>query len=77
MGRPQMPGPLTKEEEQPMANKFQVGDVVKLNAGGPDMSVYAEPQQQNEWYRCQWFAGKKLENGSFKEAELELVKKKS
>lgn len=25
-------------------------------------------------YRCQWFAGKKLENGVFPEQSLELVK---
>ena len=30
----------------------------------------------NGKYRAQWFAGKKLESGSFPEESLELVKKK-
>ena len=59
-----------------MANKFEEGDVVKLNAGGPDMSVYRVPEEDEVWYQCQWFAGKKLDHGSFKEVELTLVKKK-
>lgn len=57
-------------------NKYSVGDVVTLNSGGPDMSVlevYA-PDQYTEskhyQYRCQWFAGKKLENGLFSERSL-------
>lgn len=54
--------------------KFEVGDVVKLNAGGPEMSVNEILPDYNE-YRCQWFFGKKLEEGLFDERSLILVRK--
>jgi uncharacterized protein YodC (DUF2158 family) len=53
--------------------ELRVGTIVKLKSGGPDMTV-------NEWlsysheYTCQWFAGKKLEEGSFPLESLEVVK---
>lgn len=57
-----------------MSNAFKTGDIVKLKSGGPEMTV-------NSWYavgrgafRCQWFAGKKLEVGDFQPDQLELVK---
>lgn len=56
-------------------NKYSVGDVVKLNAGGPDMSVskviegFGSKEFEHS-YKCQWFAGKKLESGVFEEASL-------
>ena len=58
-----------------MDNKYAVGDVVKLNAGGPDMSVYLVSRDSSTdvfkgTYRCQWFAGKKLESGLFDEEGL-------
>lgn len=62
-----------------MANKFEEGDVVKLNSGGPDMSVHRVPDDDSDdddSYQCKWFAGKKLEDGWFNGAELEVVKKK-
>ncbi|MCC2605970.1 YodC family protein [Planctobacterium marinum] len=53
---------------------YQVGDIVKLKSGGPDMAVkevmingYDEFKGN---YRCQWFAGKKLDNGVFPEESL-------
>lgn len=57
-----------------LENKFEVGQVVKLKSGGPDMTIqdfYTEKFSGK--YRCQWFAGKKLENGVFPEQSLELV----
>lgn len=52
-----------------MANgRFQVGDIVKLKSGGPEMTV---KEVLNGGYRCQWFAGKKLEDGYFPAAGLE------
>ena len=53
-------------------NKYSVGDMVKLNAGGPDMSVYTVSRDSSTdefkgTYRCQWFAGRKLESGVFEE----------
>ncbi|MNJ42161.1 hypothetical protein D3C77_371160 [compost metagenome] len=43
---------------------FTVGDIVKLKSGGPDMTVQVVPEKGDN-YRCQWFAGKKLEFGFF------------
>ncbi|HRE72598.1 MULTISPECIES: DUF2158 domain-containing protein [unclassified Candidatus Accumulibacter] len=56
---------------------FQVGDIVQLKSGGPEMTV----QKINDIgddvstvrFRCQWFAGKKLESGSFPEESLKPV----
>lgn len=60
-----------------MADKYAVGDVVKLNSDGPDMTVNDVPSSNRfKKYICQWFAGKKLEQGNFEEDQLELVKKK-
>ncbi|HIE1494195.1 DUF2158 domain-containing protein [Lelliottia nimipressuralis] len=57
--------------------KFKIGDIVYLVTGSPSMSV-AEPlieykSGSNEFrgnYKCQWFAGKKLEHGNFPEESL-------
>lgn len=61
-----------------MANVYQVGETVKLKAGGPDMSVKQihGPTAHNgevTTYRCQWFAGKKLEEGVFPGDSLQAV----
>jgi uncharacterized protein YodC (DUF2158 family) len=48
--------------------RFQVGDIVKLKSGGPEMTV---KERVTSGYHCQWFAGKKLESGTFPEAGLE------
>ncbi len=59
--------------------KFAVGDVVKLSAGGPDMNVQEQMKNMHREftgnYRAQWFAGKKLEHGTFAEETLTLVSK--
>lgn len=53
------------------------GSLVKLTAGGPTMAVNEViSNYKNEptgSYRCQWFAGKKLEAGVFPGESLELV----
>jgi uncharacterized protein YodC (DUF2158 family) len=54
-------------------SKFAVGDIVKLKSGGPEMTVQTLPEPPAKSYRCQWFAGKKLEAGSFPADSLELV----
>jgi uncharacterized protein YodC (DUF2158 family) len=54
---------------------FQVGDVVKLKSGGPDMAVYSVPEKYNNYYGCEWFAGKKLESGTFPASTIEPVVK--
>ena len=48
--------------------KFKVGDTVQLKSGGPEMTV--ERAFDDHDYRCQWFAGKKLEAGVFPEESL-------
>lgn len=53
--------------------KFKSGDIVKLKSGGPDMTVQRY-DKLNSGYRCQWFAGKKLESGVFPENSVEFVK---
>lgn len=56
---------------------FSVGDLVKLKSGGPDMTVHiVKTGMQDEFsgsYTCQWFAGKKLDQGTFRQESLEKV----
>ena len=56
-----------------MSAKFAVGDIVKLKSGGPDMTVRALPAELIKAYICQWFAGKKLEQGHFPGDSLDPV----
>ncbi|TMP46847.1 MULTISPECIES: DUF2158 domain-containing protein [unclassified Pseudoalteromonas] len=53
---------------------FNVGDIVKLKSGGPDMTVKeVRINIRDEFtgnYRCQWFAGKKLDLGDFPQESL-------
>ena len=60
-----------------MAQKFNIGDVVRLKSGGPNMTVTefdlfgGDPEKK---YLCRWFDEKhKPAELTFKEAELELV----
>lgn len=56
-----------------MKQKFEVGDVVQLISGGPEMAVsrvLGSEEEENLRYRCQWFAGKKLDSGDFPQASL-------
>ncbi len=59
--------------------KYDIGDIVQLNAGGPEMAIQSQIQNRDGiWigsYKCQWFAGKKLDNGNFPEESLILIKK--
>ncbi|HGE8496234.1 TPA: DUF2158 domain-containing protein [Serratia marcescens] len=55
--------------------KFKLGDSVYLKVGGPEMSVHEVHYHfsNDEFlgtYKCQWFAGKKLESGNFTEESL-------
>lgn len=52
--------------------EFAIGNIVKLKSGGPDMTVYS---QEKAHLHCQWFAGKKLERGSFHVETIELIQK--
>ncbi|CQR03487.1 DUF2158 domain-containing protein [Yersinia enterocolitica] len=55
--------------------KYAAGEIVTLKSGGPEMTIkeVISPSQYGEKllsYRCQWFAGKKLDSGVFPEASL-------
>lgn len=59
-----------------MSDKFKPGEKVVLKSGGPVMTVHSFETNQapigyRNSYRCQWFAGKKLESGFFAEESLE------
>ncbi|MFV5376485.1 YodC family protein [Acinetobacter calcoaceticus] len=65
------------EERTP---KYNIGDKVKLTVGGPNMAVaeiiyagFGSGKFFDGNYRCQWFAGKKLDKGVFPEENLELI----
>lgn len=53
---------------------FTVGEIVKLKSGGPEMTVKSIPGTTDDNYYCQWFAGKKLEQGRFPAGSLERLK---
>ncbi len=56
------------------SKSFAVGEIVKLKSGRPDMTIQTTPKATDSYYYCQWFAGKKLEQGRFPEDSLERVK---
>lgn len=63
-------------------NKYNVGDIVKLKSGGPDMTINDVVVGYNSKefigsYDCQWFAGKKLDKGRFPEESLVAVSSES
>ena len=54
-----------------MAAEFNVGDEVFLKVGGPKMVVDTVVEHRGKFtFRCQWFAGKKLDNGTFQAESL-------
>ncbi|MGE8237345.1 MAG: YodC family protein [Stenotrophomonas indicatrix] len=59
-------------KKSPSKNEFVAGDLVELLSGGPTMTVndYIE---YRDTYKCQWFAGKKLDSGEFKFSQLKRV----
>lgn len=50
---------------------LNVGDTVQLVSDGPVMTV--SKVYENESVHCQWFAGKKLEHGTFPCVSLRKV----
>ncbi len=49
---------------------FEPGDIVELKSGGPQMTVKGAFEYDTSQYDCQWFGGKKLEEGRFPGASL-------
>ena len=52
---------------------FKVGQIVRLKSGGPEMTVKRQRKTSDEEYECEWFAGKKLEHGTFPHDSLKIV----
>lgn len=59
--------------------KFNIGDIVVLKSGGPPMTIKGEQTSIKTklliGYYCQWFAGKKIEEGDFPAESLMLAPK--
>lgn len=56
---------------------YKIGDQVVLKSGGPVMTVEKPMRNLSSdeflgTYKCQWFAGKKLDTGTFPEDSLQL-----
>lgn len=51
-------------EENPMADGFEKGEVVKLKSGGPKMTVHSEKHRSSKLI-CVWFDGTERKSGSF------------
>ena len=58
-----------------MANKFKSGDAVQLKSGGPKMTISKNSHITGS-YDCKWFAGSKLNVGTFAEDELQPYQEK-
>jgi uncharacterized protein YodC (DUF2158 family) len=55
-----------------VADKFKSGDAVQLKSGGPKMTVSGLAEFRPGHYKCKWFAGSKLSDGTFNEDEIQL-----
>jgi uncharacterized protein YodC (DUF2158 family) len=60
----------TKGAAVPSKSKYKTGDIVRLKSGGPGMTV--EYVRQDGQIYCHWFAGNKLEGGSFSPEAIDL-----
>ncbi|MNG60919.1 hypothetical protein D3C81_18000 [compost metagenome] len=64
-----------------MSDKYSVGTQVMLNSGGPIMTIQEATtswtsEKGHYWngsYKCQWFAGKKLEFGTFPHSSIKIA----
>ncbi len=54
--------------------KFNQGDIVQLKSGGPKMTVKTDSDSYDTDVYCQWFAGNKLNAGSFSPETLIKIK---
>lgn len=65
---------MTKSASKQSNPAYKKGDIVYLITGGPSMAVsdvlYDHRDIFKGEYRCQWFAGKKLDFGIFPEESL-------
>ena len=56
------------------AQLFDIGIIVRLKSGGPEMTIRRFTSEADTHVACQWFAGKKLEDGIFPVESLDLIK---
>jgi uncharacterized protein YodC (DUF2158 family) len=61
------------QKRQDLANEgiFKVGDIVRLKSGGPSMTVDGYNDYDGDVV-CKWFAGDKLQYGTFNPDAVEL-----
>lgn len=59
-----------------MEVQFQVGDVVGLKSGGPDMTITGVDLISNDW-ECKWFSGDTLCFGIFPTGALRKSQRES
>lgn len=52
-----------------MAEQLKAGDTVRLNSGGPLMTIYSI-DSENQTALCEWFDKKDLKSSSFKLTSL-------
>lgn len=60
----------------PINPELKVGVLVKLKSGGPEMTirrVTANDDGNSAHVSCQWFAGKKLDDGVFPSESLDIL----
>lgn len=74
---------MTNQKTSLPAPKYKIGDTVYLVTGGPAMAVSVIETSYdsgdyhfNGKYKCQWFAGKKLDSGVFPEESLTVTNPK-
>jgi uncharacterized protein YodC (DUF2158 family) len=51
--------------------EFNVGEVVRLKSGGPQMTVTMVPESSGGSYKCEWFEGATPKEGFFPGAALQ------
>jgi uncharacterized protein YodC (DUF2158 family) len=58
-----------------MADQLQVGDIVKLKSGGPDMTVESfDDSIVGMYVNCVWFDGSEVKRNRFPTAAVESAR---
>ncbi|MFB4860139.1 YodC family protein [Enterobacter hormaechei subsp. steigerwaltii] len=66
---------MAQSPQQQKNPVYKIGDQVVIKSGGPVMTIEKPVRNIDQifvgTYKCQWFAGKKLDTGTFPKASLE------
>lgn len=54
---------------------FQLGDIVRLKSGGPEMVIKDHSAQGEDIFICHWFNENNINEDSFYDYEIEKIKK--